>query len=234
MKKILSVAMIATGMFLQNTKVNAQEGFQLGVEGTPQLSWLVNKDDMDNANYETLPTFNAAFGLNSAYGFNENFGIGLNALYSFQGQRYKFIGIERVRKVEYIKIPLMFIYTGNINTNMMFIGKIGPQLGLLTNAKLCDADGNVIVSDQKTAYESMDWGAVINTGVGFMLAESWYLDVMLRFDYAFTDAEDNDYKLNINNPISNGNGNGVIITSDRASTYNTTAGLTIGLRYLFL
>lgn len=231
MKKIMSVALIATGMFLQKNSAKAQEGFQLGVEGTPHMSWLINKDDMDNANYKSMTTFNVAFGINSAYGFTENVGIGLNALYSFQGQRYKFNDVEGIRNVEYLKIPVLFIYSMEINPNMMFVGKIGPQLGLLMNAKLCDKDGNVIVSDQKTAYEDFDFGAVAYAGFGFMLSESWYLDALLRYDYGFTDAEDKDYKLNVNNPTGTTNGNGI---TDRAATYNSTAGITIGIRYLFM
>lgn len=227
MKKIaVTVAFIATNIIFLPHGVRAQEGFQLGIEGTPQMSWLMNADDKDNVKYEALNTFMGSFGISFQYGFTKSLGIGLNALYSFQGQRYKFDGLEQIKKLEYIKIPLTLNYNYEINENWLFIGKIGPQIDLLSNAKLTDKDGNNIVSDQKNAYEDFDIGGVVSAGFGLKLTEMLTLDAALRADCGVTDAENKDYKKNINHP------NGAVVAS-RAITYNTTAGITIGLRYAF-
>lgn len=220
------VALIATNMVVLPDSAAAQEGFQLGIEGTPQMSWLGNKDDMDNSRFEYLPTYNCSFGLSLQYGFNQRFGIGLNGLYSFQGQRYKFDNVEQIRKTEYLKIPLQLIYFNEMGTDWMFIGKVGPQVGLLMNAKLADKDGNDVISDHKDAYEDIDIGAVLSLGFGYKITEMLSIDAAVRGDCGFTNAENENYGKNINHP------NGAI-TTNRAITNNATVGLTVGLRYLF-
>lgn len=227
MKKIVvSVALIATNMIVLPYSASAQEGFQVGIEGTPQMSWLINKDDMDSKRFEYLNTFNGSFGISAQYGYSKTMGVGLNVLYSSQGQRYKFDGVEQIRKTEYLKIPVVLIFNNEINPDWLFTVKIGPQLDLLTNAKLTDKDGNVTVSDQKNAYEDFEIAGVTSVGFGYKLTEMLSLDAALRFDYGFTDAENKDYKKNINHP------NGATVTT-RAMTSNSTGGITIGLRYLF-
>jgi len=223
---MVSVAFIATSILVLPIDASAQEGFQLGIEGTPHLSWLINKDDQKNTLFEEVYNLNGALGISAQYGFTKSAGIGVNAIYSLQGQSYKYNGVEQVKRVEYIKIPLMFIYNYEMNSTWAFIGKIGPQIELLMNAKLTDKDGNTIVSDQKDAYANYDIAGVASAGFGVKLSDMITLDAALRYDYGFTDAENKDYKKNINHP------NGAVVTS-RAMTYNSTAGITIGLRYLF-
>ena len=234
MKKILLRFAFLAGGLLSFIVSNAQEGFCLGIEGTPQLSWLLNKDDMNNTNYQTVGTFNSSWGITSQYGFNKNLGIGLNALYSFQGQRYILSSVESYRKVGYIKVPLMFVYTTEVSPKMLFIGKIGPQFDFLTNASLTTKGGTNIVSDMSSAYQSFNYGAVVHAGFSFKLTDMLMLDIMLRYDYDFTDAEKSGNKLEVINP------NPVVtriplqaVTARSANTYNTSAGLSIGLKYLF-
>ncbi len=227
MKKIaVTVALIAANVIAQPYGASAQEGFRVGIEGTPQMSWLMNNDDQKNTSFEEVNTFNGSCGISAGYGFSKNFGVGLYALYSMQGERFKFNGVEQYKKLDYVKIPLMLVYFTEINSNWVFFGKIGPQLDLLMTAKLTDKDGNNIVSDQKNAYANYDIAGAASAGLGLKLTEMLMLDAALSYDYGFTDAENKDYKKNINHP------NGAVVTS-RAMTYNSTAGLTIGLRYLF-
>lgn len=229
----LSMAIIATGMFALSQTVTAQQSMLIGVEGTPQMSWLYNEDDRDNKAYKEVNTLNGSFGVSWQFNFTNMLGIGVNGLYSYQGQRYELNGVERVKKIEYVKIPVMFVYTSDINSDIMFIGKIGPQLGLITQARFTDKEGDDIIIDHKSAYEDFDISGVISAGIGFKLGENFILDASLRGDCGFTDAEDKDYKLNINNPTVAVNGNGSESTiSNRAMTSNATAGVTVGIRYL--
>lgn len=209
--------------------VSAQQSFLVGVQGTPHMSWLMNQDDRDNASFKYLPTFTGSFGITSQFNFTPNTGIGLDALYSYQGQRYELSGIERFRMVEYVKIPLMLVYSYEVTPGVMLIGKIGPQAGMLVNARLLDKDGDRIVSDHKNAYEDFELSGVAVGGAGFKLSDNLFFDALLRFDYGFTDAEDKDYKPNVNNPTVSNEGK---ITTNRAVTNNSTAGVTIGIRYL--
>ena len=208
---------------------NAQESFHIGVQGTPHVSWMINQDDRDNAKFEPVGTFLGSFGISSEYDFNANTGIGVDVLYSLQGQRYKLSGTERIKRADYVKIPVMIVYKYELSPEAMLIGKIGPQAGILANAKLTDKDGNNIVSDHKNAYEDFELSGVAMGGIGLKLDDNFFIDAMLRFDYGFTDAENKEYRANINDP--KGTTEGINLTN-RAITNNTNAGVTIGLRYL--
>ena len=212
---------------MSTSHVNAQEGMQIGIEATPHFSWLLNSDDRDNNNYENLGTLAGSFGVSGQYGFTDNHAVGLNVLYSFQGQRYKLNAAERYKAVEYLKIPLLYVYSFGLTDNVRFIGKIGPQLDLVTNARLMDADFNDIVSDQKDAYQDAGLDVVGSAGFGFMLNDNWSFDAAVRYDIGLTDAEDSGYGRNINDPIRS------VRASGRSMTNNSTLGVTLGLRYTF-
>jgi hypothetical protein len=227
-KTILKLSIFASGIIIPVVNTNAQTGFQLGAQVIPQFSWLMNSDDKANTNYVYKSTFNAAFGITSQYGFNERMGIGLDVLYSFQGQRYTLSGIERYRRVDYLKIPLTYVNNFSVSERLIFFYKIGPQLGILTAAKLTDKDGNNIVSDEKAAYQNMEFGAMVSAGVAVELTEMLFLDASLRYDYGFTDAENKNYQHNFISIT----GNGGTPPPNRAVTNNSTLGLAVGLRCL--
>lgn len=52
MKKLVICLFIVAGLILIS-KANAQKGFSAGVKVTPQFSFLENKDDNNNSNYES-------------------------------------------------------------------------------------------------------------------------------------------------------------------------------------
>jgi hypothetical protein len=233
-KSILLASIITTAIIVSTKNADAQQGIQLGIEGSPQISWIINNDDQTNKQFEYQNTFNGSFGISGQYGFTKNMGIGLNALYSIQGQRFKLSGIERTKQIEYLKIPLMFTYNYEFNSDIKFIGKIGPQLGVLTNAKLIDKDGDAIVGNHKEAYEDYDFEGVLYAGIGYKINDNVFIDSSLRFDYGFTDAENKNYTKNINNPYeliqTNGYSNNV---NSRKNANNITSGLSFGIRYVF-
>ena len=66
MKKIYVSALLLAGLVFN--KVNAQQGFSVSVKGTPQFSFLHNKDDNNNPNYSTKATVDASFGLGAGTG----------------------------------------------------------------------------------------------------------------------------------------------------------------------
>jgi len=215
MKKIL----LGTAMLLSLAAFNqasAQKGFSLSVKGTPQFSWLSNSDDNDNSNYSKKTTFNTNFGIGGAYNFTDNLGVGLDVLYSLQGQKYNLGGTEFHQKVDYLKLPLMFLYNTNPSKPVSFIAKLGPQLSIRTSAKLDNKDGDEL-ADNKDAFKSTTFGGVAVAGVQFRLDKSLYLTTAARYDYDFTNAENKDIAG---------------YTPGRADTHNMTAGLEVGLKYL--
>jgi len=216
MKKFFLAASVLA-VFAVNKKATAQEGFSVSVKTNPQFSFLQNKDDRDNGSIQHNATVNANFGIGAGYNFTPKLGVGMDVLYSLQGQRYEIDGMETRQKVNYIKIPVYFTYNGNPNKPISFIGKVGPQLSVLTNSKLTDNNAHTLKSDTKDLYEDVTFGGMAAAGAQIKLKRRLYLSTMARFDYDFTNAEDDSYP---NYPAG------------RAKTYNITTGLEIGLKYM--
>ncbi len=216
MKKIF-LAALAIAVLSMSNYVNAQQGLSLSVKATPQFSFLQNKDDNDNSSLEQKATFNTNFGIGAVYNFTPKVGVGLDVLYSLQGQRYKTGNTETYQKVNYVKIPVYFAYNTDVSKPVSFIGKVGPQLSILTDSKLTDDDGNDIKSDTKDRYESVAFGGMAAAGVQFKLDKNLFLTTMARFDHDFTNAEDDSYAS---------------YPAGRANTYNMTTGLEVGLKYM--
>ncbi len=81
---------VAFGVLLIGS-IWAQEGaFRIGAVLLPQNTWLLNQDDSDagpELDYEV--TWGFAGGSSASYNFNGYLGVGLDVLYSNQGQKYK-------------------------------------------------------------------------------------------------------------------------------------------------
>ena len=215
MKKIVFSAALLLSLAVLN-QASAQKGFSFSVKGTPQFSWLSNSDDNNNSNYSRKTTFNTNFGIGGAYNFTNNLGVGLDVLYSLQGQKYDLSGTEFHQKVDYLKLPVMFLYNTNPAKPVSFIAKLGPQLSIRTSAKLDNSNGDEM-ADTKDAYKSVTFGGVAVAGVQFRLDKSFYVTAAARYDYDFTNAENKDFAG---------------YTAGRADTHNMTAGLEVGLKYL--
>jgi Outer membrane protein beta-barrel domain len=216
MKKFFLAALVLA-VFTVNKKANAQQGFSVSVKTTPQFSFLQNKDDRDNGSIQHKATVTSNFGIGAGYNFTPKLGVGMDVLYSLQGQRYEIDGMETKQKVNYVKIPVYFTYNGNPNKPVSFIGKIGPQLSVLTDSKLTDNNGHTLTSDTKDLYKDVTIGGMAAAGAQFKLDRRLFLTTMARFDYDFTNAEDHS------NPY---------YPAGRAKTYNMTTGMEFGLKYM--
>lgn len=214
MKKFLMSAFTVAVMAGFATNASAQEGFNVSVKGVPQFTFLQNSDDSDNGAISKKTTFNTKFGIGAGYNFTENMGIGVDAMYSFQGQKYEIQGVKAEQNLEYVKIPVYFSYTTDPSQLVSFYGKIGPQLSLLTNAEF-EHKGEPTI-ENKDAYKNAIFGGMADVGVQFKLQPKLYLSTGINFDYDFTNAENKDY---------------VGYPSGRSNTNNMTVGLQVGLKY---
>lgn len=233
-KLVFNVVLITTGIFGAFNKAEAQQGLQIGFEANPQISYLVNRDDRDSKLYDGKTAVNGHFGLSGQYGFTEKIGVGVNLLYSFQGSLYRWKGNDRVKSLQYIKIPVMLTLNLPFGSSgkMLFIGKIGPQISALVDARLYDGNAKLLDNNYKRAFAMTDFGGVISAGLGYKLSDQFSFDGAVRLDGGFLNAEDKSYKGNVHDPAD-------VITpspasSPRHNVYNMTLGLTFGLRYTFL
>ena len=211
------LAALAVAALMMNNEANAQKGFSVSVKATPQFSFLQNKHDNDNSILDKKATFNTNFGIGAGYNFTKRLGVGMDVLYSLQGQRYEINKVETNQKVNYVKIPVYFSYNGDASKTISFIGKVGPQVSILAHSKLTSQDGDEIKPNTKDRYNDVTFGAMAGAGAQFKLNKKLFLTTMTHFDYDFTNAEDDNYRY---------------YASGRAKTYNMTTGLEVGLKYL--
>ncbi len=172
MKKIFTYAFAIASLI--TTKINAQKGFSVSMKAAPQFSFLQNKDDNNVYNYDQRATFNAGFGLGAGYNFTKNLGVGADALYSLQGQRYTLNNVKFYQKNDYIKVPVYFSYNSDASKAVSFIGKVGPQVSFLTNSKLDDNNGNKINGDTKNRYKDVTFGGMVSAGAQYKLQSDLY------------------------------------------------------------
>jgi len=216
MKKFVTVA-LATAILGIGKNVKAQEGFSFSVKVTPQFTFLENRDDNNTPFIQRNATFHTNFGVGAGYNLTENFGVGMDLLYSWQGQRYDIDGIVVNQKINYIKIPVYWSINSDPSKDISFIGKIGPQLGILTHSRLTDKDGNDITANTNFRYKDVTFGGMMSAGLQRRITRDVYASTGVRFDYDFTNA---DLDKSVYYPAG------------RANTHNMTVGLEIGLKYV--
>lgn len=216
MKKFLTVA-LATAILGIGKNVKAQEGFSFGAKVTPQFTLLENRDDNNNPFIQRNATFRTNFGIGAGYNFIKNFGVGMDLLYSFQGQRYEISGVAVNQKIDYIKIPVYWSMNSDPSKDISFIEKIGPQLGILTHSRLTDNHGNDITTNTNFRYQDVTFGVMMSAGAQFRLSGDLYASTAVRFDCDFTNAD-----LDKSGYYPAG----------RANTHNMTLGLEFGLKYV--
>jgi hypothetical protein len=202
----------------------AQEGaFRIGAVLLPQNTWLLNQDDSDagpEQDYEV--TWGFAGGISASYNFNDYLGVGLDVLYSNQGQKYKGTqsGISYTAKatLNYLKLPLLLRFNSDPNSVVQFNAFLGPQFSFLLSYKdRAEANvplfgtnirevsgkevsftiGNTSEKEALTApiYKSFLPGAVLGFGIGIKPTDALLISLHIRADYAFGDAENKDAKV---------------------------------------
>lgn len=212
-------AIIAFATLLATTTATyAQKGFSLSVKAAPQMSYMLNTDDKDNPLYETKGQFGFAAGIGAGYNFSDNLGIGLDAIYSYEGRKFELLGQEFNQRTSYLKVPVYFAYSFNTGHTFSYTAKLGPQASFLLGSKLKDADGNELGDSNKDQFSDLNFGAMAGFDVNAQVAKSMQVSLGVRADGNFTNSENEDA------PGYN---------KDRASTRNLTPGVFVGLKYQF-
>ena len=205
----------------------AQEGaIRIGAVLLPQNTWLLNQDDSDagpEQDYEV--TWGFAGGISASYNFNDYLGVGLDVLYSNQGQKYKGTksGTTYTAKatLNYLKLPLLLRFNSDPNSVVQFNAFLGPQFSFLLSYKdraeanvsflgtnitnirevsgkeMIITTGNTSTEEELTApiYKSFLPGAVLGFGIGIKPTDALLISLHIRADYAFGDAENKDAKI---------------------------------------
>jgi opacity protein-like surface antigen len=197
-------------------KTFAQQGFSFKASAGAQTSWIFNSDDSDVDGFSQKLYLHPAFTLGAGYNFTDNLGLGLDVMYSFQGRKYEIDDVEGRLSMDYLKIPLYFHYNTNSAATWMFSANVGPQIGILTRAKALDSDGNDL-GDIKDSYKDMTFGAFASAGTEYKLTDNLNLFGLVRYDFDFSNCEDDEATGYVDG---------------RASSHNSSLGIQLGIRYL--
>ena len=231
MKKTLTLLALACA-----TNLMAQQGFHMGVKVAPISTWMLNQEDSDAPadEFAYVSTWGLMAGASFNYHFMDNLGVGIDVLYSAQGQKseHAWFGDDILtlnRRLSYLKIPLLLHFNTSPAAAAQFVGYIGPQLSLLSGVKYNYYTSDSTISnsyegDLKSFYSSSNIGIALGLGVGFSLSDAVNLNIGLRFDYDFTDAEDKEALIE-GTPFK-------YWPDGRPATNNLTGGLEVGLRYV--
>jgi hypothetical protein len=148
MKKNFTFIMISVGVLSMNV-AHSQKGLSITLKSTPQFSFLNNETDENNSRYDRRSTLNNSSGVGAEYIFNNTAGVGIDLLYSNQGQKYTLENRKFKQELNYLKVPVCFIWPSNPFKAVSFLGKIGPQVSFLTSAELENTTSGRIEDDSK-------------------------------------------------------------------------------------
>ncbi|MDZ4845456.1 MAG: porin family protein [Chitinophagales bacterium] len=245
MKKICTVLFFSFAC----TALWAQQGFHIGYKIAPQSTWMFNGDNSDNAKYRFVSTWGVAHGPSLAYYFKPTVGVGFDLIFSKQGQKFqvqKDSDFTNHLTLRYLKLPILLHFSTDPEQPVMFTGQFGPQFAFLTKGELeveQTIPGTILIpgtyDEVKVGYKPVNIGCVLGFGIGTSFGTDFLaMTVQLRFDFGFTDAEDKPSDDELLSTIgSDQEGYHYYYSSapnysDRPTTFNTTAGIEIGFKYI--
>ncbi|GAA4810445.1 porin family protein [Litoribaculum gwangyangense] len=158
MKKITQLMVVLTFCFMANAQDETTYKSQInfGIKGGMNFSLIVG-DDTDN--------FDGKIGFHLGgvleFPISEKFSLQPELLYSLQGDKSTFDGMEIKFKLDYLNLPMMAKYYVTEGFSL----EAGPQVGFLMSA---EAEGGGISLDIKDIIKDVDFG--LNFGVGYELA----------------------------------------------------------------
>jgi hypothetical protein len=202
-----------------------QKGFHIGGLGGFHNSWLVNKADSEREELTRAFTPGVSGGVLMRYYIEYSTAVGMDLLYSFQGQAYhvdkRIEDVTRSTRLLYLKLPLMLEFRTGLGDRSYFKGHFGPYVSFPQAAFRTQEGASVPPPGPyrwEQAYRSPVLGVMFGLGPGIRWGRGWASSLELRFDHDFTNAEEKASEL---------------ISNYRSETYNATLGLMISLRYAF-
>lgn len=224
----------------------AQQGFHVGYKVAPQSTWMFNGDNSDNAQYRYVSTWGVAHGPSLAYWFKPTVGVGLDLIFSKQGQKFQVLkesDYTNYTMLKYIKLPILLHFSSDPEQPVTFVGQFGPQFAFLTKGEVEveQYPGGLVVNetlDVKGGYKSTNIGWVLGFGMGTNFGTDFLgMTIQLRFDFGFTDAENKPADDELASTIAGDPVNYYYYYSspdpaERPTTFNTTGGIEIGFKYI--
>lgn len=153
-------------------------GFTIGLERSPQLSWLHS----DNQRVKTSSAWGDNYGLLLEYAFPRRLGVSVNVIVVRQKIGFQAEHVQYTLRNRYVKIPLMLTYIHNPLAQATFIGRIGPQLSLLNRSGIDRGEG---YSSTKQYMRESTVGLAAYGGFRLFIVDLVALNFGLRVDQDF-------------------------------------------------
>ncbi|RYD76391.1 MAG: PorT family protein [Sphingobacteriales bacterium] len=206
----------------------AQNGLHVGIDGAFNGTFIINQniyaDMQDQRELDYAPTFGYTAGFAAGYNFGNHFGLQAEIKHSLQGQKYadvqSNINIDRIVRLKYTHIPVLFKFSGGGNYATRFYVMAGPQFSFLQSAheKYSSATESYDV-DRTNRFNNRDLQLVLDLGSDFVVYKNLYASTGLRFNYGLWDINADGFKLT-----------GPSRTSDISQ--NALGGIHVGLHYV--
>ena len=203
MKKILLFAVLTIFCLKANAQDEPSKGSEIsfGLKGGLNFA-LISGDGTDN--FDGRFAFHV--GAVSEIPITEKFSVQPELLYSSQGDKGTFDGMDITFKLDYLNLPILAKYY----VAERFSLEAGPQIGFLLSSK---AEGGGVSIDIKELFKSIDLG--LGFGLGYKLENG--INFTGRFNAGITNIiENNGYILDV--PID----------SEGSSNFNNVFQLSVG------
>ena len=237
----LSLLVIAF-LFFGLAKVSAQQGFEVNISGSPAASFLLNSEDLDDDGKDYKGTFGYLAGGTVGYNFTDHFGLSVGAFYVVSGQKFEASNSsalfqEQHRKLEYLRIPVLFKFSGDPYSTFTPFVRFGPHVDFLQDAtlKTKDLTGNTTTVDMNnydvlgrkydTYTKDPVFGATLELGGFFNITDFVKLSLAFHVSSSFTNIETEDARFVLTS-------SGGLLSPSRANTFNTLVGGTVGLSFV--
>lgn len=183
-------------------KLTAQSKYRLGVEASPQLTWLFNQDDDRYDEWRRETTAGLTLGITVTYQPKPKWAVLLGINYSTQGQRFAVTpdssdSFKRELRLTWLKVPVLYQRHFKLDPKTSLVVSAGPQVGLLVGARdeVNDEDFFLDSDTRATeAYQGIDWSLVGTAGLVFTFGktENMVLRTGVKFDVGLTDIDNKD------------------------------------------
>lgn len=231
----------------------AQRGFELSINSSANLSFLVNQNDLKEPLYQSRLSLGNSSLITVGHDFNKTVGIASGVGFTYLRQNYvktasakqlKILQETSHRALTYIRLPLMLKINSSPNSPVQFFMRLGPHLDVLLTATSKTkyafnsglADKKIDYRNQYDAQESPQdifkdfaFGFSLDIGTKIQLSEQFSLLLLAHVESSLTNLEGEDAPNHFSADFQVLPPKDYILT--RSQTYGIMMGLNIGLTY---
>lgn len=238
---------------ISTTALLAQRGFELSVNTSANVSFLVNQNDLKETDNQSRLSFGNSSLITIGHNFTKTVGISSGLGFTYLRQNYvktasakqlKVLQETSHRALTYIRLPLMLRISSSPNAPVQFFMRLGPHLDvLLTANSKTEYAFNAGLKDKKVNYrhqhdtgeeprdifKNFALGLSLDIGTKIQLSEQFSLLLLAHVESSLTNLEGEDAPNYFPSDFSPIPPKDYILT--RSQTYGIMMGLNIGLSY---